>query len=497
MKIGYCFVLLAALSSAGGYFRRVNCDACHERRLGAGTAPEPLLSSITTGRALEHEDSVIMKNSLKMGCVAALVVATVLASIACVPTLACADTPTAGASSPDMSGARRWVGVYVPGVPSRMASLNALESRITMTPAVVNYFQSTEQPFTSSAAHNAISHGSTPLITLELWDHHGRPSQPAYSLKAITGGSQDRYLTQYARDAKAFGHPVWIRLFHEMNGDWNYPWSGNLNGNTPSDFGPAWRHVWAIFQREGATNVKFVWCPNAESRPNTSANAIGAYWPGDEYVDFIALDGYNWGTTLKNVKWRSFDRVFSSAYSQVVEYRKPIFIAETSCVPMGGDKAAWISDMFDVIPRQYPLICGVSWFNGHTTRDWRIESSPSSTQAFRLGVANGRYSPGFTLRTARSSLSIRTTRTRPKRGQAFTLSGVLTPGQADDRVRVYVKRPGAPSWTPVCERRTNPKASWEYRATLKKRGAYYYQVRYDGDATRSGARSRAIRVAVR
>jgi len=191
------------------------------------------------------------------------------------------------------------------------------------------------------------------MATLEFMNPAAGSGMSGGSYKQIANGSMDAYLIKYATNAKNFGRPVWLRPFHEMNGNW-YSWSGTATGNSPADFIAAWQHVHAIFKNAGATNVKFVWCPNADSVPNTTANAIPKYWPGGAYVDYIAIDGYNFGTTAST--WRSFSSVFGAAYATVstLNATKPIFIAETGCGTVGGNKAAWITDMFKVIPTKFP-----------------------------------------------------------------------------------------------------------------------------------------------
>jgi hypothetical protein len=289
---------------------------------------------------------------------------------------------TASAATPS-----RWVGFYVPGAPLFIAPLSALESQAGATAKVSNYFQNTSQGFTAAQAGNAVSHGTTPLITLEFWNPANGLNQPSFSLRSISGGVHDAYLHQYARDAKAFGSEVWLRPLHEMNGNW-YPWGGTVNGNTPADFVPAWRHIKDIFTAEGATNVKFVWAPNSDGTPAGSPNAISSYFPGDAYVDYLALDGYNFGTGAGST-WRTFAQVFDPGYAAVTALSaKPLFIAETACSPVGGDKPAWIADMFASIPTRYPRIVGVTWFNANKEHDWRLECSPACAAAFSSGVAN-------------------------------------------------------------------------------------------------------------
>jgi hypothetical protein len=297
--------------------------------------------------------------------------------------LALFPAPAAAAVPPG-----RWVGFYVPGAPLSIAPLTALEPLAGTHGTVSNYFQNTSQGFTAAQAGNAVAHGSIPLITLEFWDPANGVSQPSFSLKSISGGAFDTYLHAYARAARAFGSEVWLRPLHEMNGNW-YPWGGTVNGNTPADFAPAWRHIHDIFASEGATNVKFVWSPNSDSAPGGSVNSISAYWPGDAYVDYLALDGYNFGTgTGTGSTWRTFAQVFGPGYAAVTALSaKPLFIAETACSCIGGDKPAWIADMFASIPASYPRIVGVTWFNANKEADWRLECDASCSASFRVGVS--------------------------------------------------------------------------------------------------------------
>jgi hypothetical protein len=291
-------------------------------------------------------------------------------------------TPDPGTPGPDTSSGR-FVGMWVPGAPSSMDPVAAVEAKIGAKAKVINFFIADSESFPTTRCRNVVDYGATPLITLEFW------SAQNGGCAAITNGSKDAYLRAFADQAKAFGNEIWLRPFHEMNGDW-YPWGGSTNGNSPTAVIAAWRHVHDVFQSRGATNVKFVWCVNNDSVPYTTANGIAKYWPGDSYVDYLSIDGYNAGTTQSWSSWRSFASVFGASYNTVTALSaKPLFIAETSSVEQGGSKAAWISAMFSSWKTQFPRMVGIVWFNEKKTFDWRIESSTTSIDAFKTAALAG------------------------------------------------------------------------------------------------------------
>ena len=61
----------------------------------------------------------------------------------------------------------------------------------------------------------------------------------------------------------------------------------------------AWKHIVDIFRSVGANNVSYVWCPNFIYPSTTTWPTYASLYPGDSYVDWTCLDGYNWGTNKK------------------------------------------------------------------------------------------------------------------------------------------------------------------------------------------------------
>lgn len=244
------------------------------------------------------------------------------------------------------------------------------------------------------------SRGSTPMVSWSPCDAGLTIGNNLCDDDLIAGtntggvGPADSYLRQSAHAAAAYGKPFYLRLAWEMNGDW-FDWSpgahsvnGRAYANTAAGYVRMWRHVHDIFAAAGATNVRWVWSPNTYAHINASASYTALY-PGDSYVDWVAMDGYNWGTS-RGGAWETFTDEFAQSYDTLVAMTaKPLMIAEVGCAELGGDKAAWIrSAMLTEIPNRMPKMRAVIWFNENKETDWRVESSPTALAAWQQAVAS-------------------------------------------------------------------------------------------------------------
>ena len=204
------------------------------------------------------------------------------------------------------------------------------------------------------------------------------------STAQMNAGAYDRVIDERARGLKAFGKPILLQWFGEMD-------SGTLrhDAGSPAEFIKAWRRMYNRFTAVGATNVEFVWCPNAWAFETGTAQQ---WYPGDAYVQWTCADGYNWAPAKPGAQWWSFERTFRHFYAWASKKNKPIIIGEVGAVEdpgQPGRKAAWIRDLAGTV-RNWPKIKGVVWFDAtHNTRsepnanyDWRIGSSASSRAAW-------------------------------------------------------------------------------------------------------------------
>jgi hypothetical protein len=248
--------------------------------------------------------------------------------------------------------------------------------------------------FPTTPMENVRSYGAIPVFS---WNSTSSPpsvDQPDFNLGTLISGRYDSYIREFATKAKEWGHPFFLRFNWEMNGFW-FPWSEGVNGNTAGQYVAAWRHIHDIFTAVGATNATWVWCPNVDL--SGALIPLGKVYPGDAYVDWTALDGFNWGKRHGSPGWQTFNQVFHRTYRRIIDKvapDKPMMLAEVASTDKGGNKPAWIKDMYNKIRHKYRKIRAVIWYDvDDRGTNWPIERSKKESNAFRAAIKPGVFKP--------------------------------------------------------------------------------------------------------
>ncbi|SHJ86191.1 glycoside hydrolase family 26 protein [Tepidibacter formicigenes] len=238
---------------------------------------------------------------------------------------------------------------------------------------------------------NAYNDGRVMMLTMQPWFYGDRDSN--IIIPQIINGEYDEYIKKWARDVKDIKEPIFIRFANEMNGDWD-PWCAWFFAKDTDLYIEAWKRVYNIFKEEGANNALFVFNPHDRSYPNFKWNNAHLYYPGDEYVDWVGLTGYNNGTSFKGDVWREFDEIYYNNYNEYMKYysNKPFMITEFSCNEVGGDKANWIREGFKKFVNM-PNIKMAVWFDQvDMLWEYNIDSSPEAMDAFKESLRNPHFS---------------------------------------------------------------------------------------------------------
>lgn len=274
----------------------------------------------------------------------------------------------------------------------------SLEKSFQFNLPLIQYYiawgEKPEEYFPLKYAKAAYNLGSTPFITWEPWlndfdrDEHGLSAKEDFNkngLKDVVNGDYDYYINQWAQDVKYFGKLVFIRLGHEMNDPYRYPW-GPQN-NKPQNFISFWRYVVTKFKEEGVTNVVWVWSPHP------AYLMYNEYYPGDAYVDWVGVGALNYGTVALWSKWWNFSEIFGDYYDKLAAFNKPIVITEFGSLAVGGERDKWYEEALTRLSEKYPALKAVMFYNNdndNTTLSkslvWSLNNDSLSIQAIKRAV---------------------------------------------------------------------------------------------------------------
>jgi mannan endo-1,4-beta-mannosidase len=307
-------------------------------------------------------------------------------------------TMLAGAAAE--SSSQLLFGFAIEGKPNR-SDLEALEKATGIQPRLTEfYLQWPAKPeggiFPSATLAAIDAAGALPVLTWEPMFIDPTKAEHTIGADSIISGQYDAYLQRFARESRQFAKPFLIRFAHEMNLA-RYHWGGTpqeFGAESPVRYQAIFRHVISVFRAQKADNVRWVFCPNVDAIPKAPWNQIASYYPGDDVVDVIGLDGYNWGTTQTRAangwesQWRSFQAIFAAPLQELkrVASGKPAAVFETSSASQGGSKETWILEALD--SAKSLGLAAVVWFEVNKEIDWRLETNVSEAVRATIKLEN-------------------------------------------------------------------------------------------------------------
>jgi hypothetical protein len=240
--------------------------------------------------------------------------------------------------------------------------------------------------------------GRIPMVNLCACDFQ---TDGVVRWSSIADGSQDAYLTSMAQGFAFFSRPAFLIFDGEPEAKVDGPGAGQPHGST-ADYVAAFRHVVDVFRAHGADNVAFVFDTTGYAFEQVSGQTatVKALYPGDDYVDWIAADPYNF---FKQGAWRSLSYETRAWYrwARAEHPTKPLALAEWGSKEDPNDpqrKADWLHQALRGLARDYPHIKAVVYFDEEkheqgTVNDWRIDTGgvDGPTLAAFRDVAHAKY----------------------------------------------------------------------------------------------------------
>lgn len=208
----------------------------------------------------------------------------------------------------------------------------------------------------------------------------------------ILSGANDDWIRAQAERFKAVEYPVFLRFFHEVDSTKGANWGYEAN---PEKFEEVWRYVRTIFASVGANNVVWVYSPTAWGFETGEAEL---YYPGDDVVDWVGADGYLW-IPCRPDAYESFASVYEAAFEFALDHDKPLMAAEWGAGGSGDDshKADFYASVVEAA-EQNPVLAAIVYFDtvGPEGCDWRIDTTPTSLEAYRAMANDPVFFPDTT-----------------------------------------------------------------------------------------------------
>lgn len=270
-----------------------------------------------------------------------------------------------------------YFGAYVRPGPgqSTISAVTELESQIGRKLAIHQEFVPARH-YMQNFVQWDIDNGRIPLIAFGS----------GMDMQQVVRGRFDKYFGRFADQVKALNAPVFLRYAHEMDASGNARW---VHGPTTEI--AAWRHVYNIFQQHGATNGVWVWNPTSYGfRKADGSQPAVKYYPGDQYVDWLGADAYNWGNCRPGFPffWQGIQENLQNWYNWADSMGKPLMIPEFGTSENPNDptaKAAWYAQAAQVFQNQMPDIRAVVYFYSNTDSGcaWKASTSATSLAGFK------------------------------------------------------------------------------------------------------------------
>jgi Glycosyl hydrolase family 26 len=244
------------------------------------------------------------------------------------------------------------------------------------------------------------------------------------------GGANDTYKTLAQKLVSAGFGSSFIRLGWEFN-DSSMAWGvcnqdGSGLARWAGDFVPAYRNIVTAMRSVGGAHFKFIWNPLVSSNVGCPGGNLERFYPGDSYVDVVALDVYDgigqstssnparWTDLMNGVnagQWTSvqpdaingqsfhgYGLSWLAAFGK--EHSKLIGIPEwglfsSNAAGGGGDDAYFVTQMADWI-KANATGPAIFWNYGNDNGTLKLDipnytdgSTPAATAAFKAAFHAG------------------------------------------------------------------------------------------------------------
>lgn len=301
----------------------------------------------------------------------------------------CGGSPESDAEAPVGTAPARsglQTGIAVPG--SDPAKLAELEADIGTSFDVVRVFRRWNDLVPGAADSELVSlveSGHRIHLSVRPLRSDGTPIAWADLAAARPGDPLYAELEAWLAAVQELPDGTYFTISHEPETK-----EGAVNG-TASDFKAMWRRIVSLLREQSGDDVVMVWTMTGGAFSDDRADE---WYPGDEFVDVVGTDSYNWFTCQGGERpWYELEQLLSQPLRFARAHDKPLAVPEFASAedPTSPERRVqWINNAAGFLgrPDVADSIEFVAWFNvtapGGTYPDcvWDIDTTRQSAEAF-------------------------------------------------------------------------------------------------------------------
>jgi len=302
--------------------------------------------------------------------------------------LATALLPASVSAAPAAAATNRLLlGTVGGGLGTSYARVEAFQAAAGRTMATVRVYALWDDAFPGTLSDAVKAHRQTLVLSVKSRTSTGTVVPYRDIADAQPGSATYAQVQRWARDVTAYGAPMMFSYNHEPD-----VWKSDGMG-TAAEYVQAWRRIVTIFRKEGVRNAEYVFVGTSPHWGRTDFRAAAPFYPGDDFVDDIAADGYNFFDCSRSglLPWMDPRTLFEPFRQFGLQHpSKGLMIVEFGSVEDRADparKPAWYRQLQQMLtePGYSQFRAVAQWYDRVPggACDWRTDTSSATQQAFR------------------------------------------------------------------------------------------------------------------
>lgn len=248
---------------------------------------------------------------------------------------------------------------------------------------IVRVFARWDSEFPSADHRALLASGRKIHLSVRPRTESGRIVPWSEIATAVPGTAVHDEALAWALAVAPHGDQVYFTFNHEPET------AQSAGSGTPEEFVAAWHRIVELIRSVGGDDVQTVL---VLGRGPYETGEIERWYPGDDAVDVVGVDPYNWHRCQGTDRpWTAPRRLIDAALGFAEERGKPLAIPEIASTEDPGDrnrKGDWILDLAATLgsPEVADRLAFAAWFDVHDPTwpscRWSIDSSAASSAAF-------------------------------------------------------------------------------------------------------------------